>query len=93
MLLTAIFVWIGLSILASVLVLAAVIRSGQMEQLARDSAHEEELLRHKPPSKAHTSNAHVPVRHMPGHTLPQEQEWGAPIRTSCFTSDPSADKP
>ena len=90
MFLTVIYVWIGLSILASVLVLAAVIRSGQVEQMARDGLYEDGTIPPKPPSATHSPEPHP--SYTPGRVPTPEQEWGTPVRASRFTTDIPTDK-
>jgi len=71
---TVIYVWIGLSVFASVLVLAAVIRSGQVEQMARNGLHEGELFPPKSPSVTHASESCPPTPYAPGCFPTPERE-------------------
>lgn len=69
MFLTVVFVWIGLSVFASLLALAAVVRGGQMEREARDRVHAEEHAR--PKSSSFPPNSGISAR--AGHSPAPEQ--------------------
>ena len=92
MFLTVVFVWIGLSVLSSLLVLAAVVRGGQMERMAAGKRDEPPLNAKLYSKKPHVSPTQTTGRDAPGGFGVPRQEWGVPVQASQYSSDRPSDK-